>query len=155
MDLMLSTKRRRLMERLLWHSGATIIMYAVALHVSWAILILRTADAAIHTTPLHALAEHFGSDGLLATVFMAAAICTTLGAFAPQRVLGLALMLPQQTVLMLAAWGAMVAVLAGAYPDGTVRWWPFILSDQLPLILLAPSYTVGILAFHNVFRWRT
>lgn len=141
----------RFRSRLLWHSGATLIGYVTILHISWAILIQVSGDA-MHTTPLSLLGDLLGPGWLLSLLLICAAAGATLGALAPHRILGLALMLPQQTILLIVACGAGQAVAMGAYPDGTIRWWPFILTDQFGIILLAPAYTVAVLTFHNVWR---
>ncbi len=142
---------RNVIDRLLWHSGATIIMFAIALHWSWAILI-QISDVARNTTPVALLSHITGSPYILSAVFLLSGVTTTIGAFWPRRLVGLAMMMPQQTVLVVAAWGAVQAVMTCAYPDGTARYWLFILTDQLPIILLPVTYTVGILVYHNVFR---
>lgn len=138
-------------ERLLWHSGATLVGYVTALHIGWAILVQISGHAML-TTPISTLADLLGSGWLLSLVLVGAAASAAGGALAPRRLIGLALMLPQQTILIVAAIGAAHAVLVGSYPDGTLRWWPFILTDQLGIILLAPAYTVAVLTFHNVWR---
>ena len=140
-----------LKDRLIWHSGATVIGYVTVLHLTWAALV-SFDGAAMMTTPLAALAHIFGYHWLLAAVFVAAAICATAGCMFPVHISGLILMIPQQAILITAASGAMEAILSGMYPDGTMRWWGFILADQVALVLLAPAYTIGILSFHNVWR---
>lgn len=144
---------RRMLDRMLWHSGATMIGFVTVLHLWWAVLVSISWDT-INTTPLTTLGHLFSSQWLLSSIFVVAAVAAAAGALAPQRFFGLTLMVPQQMILVFAAWGAGRAVWYGAYPDGTVRWWLFILTDQLAMLMLAPAYTVSILVFHNVFRRR-
>jgi hypothetical protein len=57
-----------------------------------------------------------------------------------------ALLVPQQSVLLLQAWGVILAMVAGQYPDGYVPADThlgsalFILSDQAPMLLLCASH---------------
>lgn len=141
----------RLLGTFLWHSGSPIIVYVTALHIAWSVLV-QIHGLSIEPTPLQTLATITGSTALLSLSLFVAAICAMLGAFAPKRFLGLALMAPQQLLLVIMASGAAHAVAIGAYPDGYATWWVYILKDQLPILLLAPGYTFGILVFHNVFR---
>jgi len=60
-------------------------------------------------------------------------------------------LLPQQGLLMLAATNAIGAVLVGEYADGTERAAEFILTDQLPVILMAVFHLLVILEFD--WRW--
>jgi hypothetical protein len=57
-------------------------------------------------------------------------------------------LLPQQTMLVITCAGAITAVIRGAYLDGYVPsgggW--FIMGDQTVRILLAPAYTVALVA---------
>jgi hypothetical protein len=68
-----------------------------------------------------------------------------------------ALLLPQQSLLVITMLGAIVAVIRGQYADGYVpvpsggsAW--FILADQVLRIALAPAYTLALLARANSER---
>lgn len=55
------------------------------------------------------------------------------------------LTVPQQMVLVCSAIAGTIATVNGTYADGVTRPHLFILADQLPIILAAPFYTLGIL----------
>ena len=148
---MSSLSRLQLMDRLIWHSGVTVILYAVAKHLALAALVFFEAGAA-HVTPTHTLWILTGGHRALAATFALCALTALVGCLAPKRPWGLALMLPQQMMLVVIAFGTIVAVWYNVYPDGELRPWYFILADHVDKILLAPAYTLGILTFHNVFR---
>jgi hypothetical protein len=61
--------------------------------------------------------------------------------------LRLTLLLPQQLLLYVAAWGGLQAVVNGHYADGVARPYEFILTDQLPLMLLAVVHTLSLIEF--------
>jgi len=54
------------------------------------------------------------------------------------------LLLPQQTLLIITAIGAVLAAISGHYADGVPRPTLFILADQFPPILIAAAHTVAI-----------
>ena len=49
---------------------------------------------------------------------------------------GMLLLLPQQTILVISASGALRAAVQGHYADGVARPGAFILADQLPVVVL-------------------
>jgi hypothetical protein len=126
------------------NSGSRLIFaYASALHLAWAALLLlsphdmRTAALAtfIHTIgvgPAAALFLLIGGTALYASVR------------APRGWLGLALVFPQQVVLLLTAAMALEHALRGSYGDGVLRPPEFILADQLPVILTALIHTAAL-----------
>lgn len=61
---------------------------------------------------------------------------------------------PQQFTLLVSSFTAVQATILQSYPDGTVRPWDFILLDQLPLIILALTYSIVIIwpAFALTFQ---
>ena len=61
--------------------------------------------------------------------------------------------LPQQALLSMSMLGSINAVARSTYADGVLRPQIFILSDQLPIILLAVCHTVAIILVH-VFPWK-
>jgi hypothetical protein len=54
------------------------------------------------------------------------------------------LLLPQQSLLVISALGALSAIISGHFADGVVRPWGFIMADQFPIILSAILYSVSI-----------
>ncbi|SRR6266571_428782 len=123
-----------------------IIWYAVLLHTLWGILLL------INEAPLGATALHVYAGVpryLLAVLFFAAA---ALAAFALTRDRptwqSLASLLPQQGLLSVSAFGAVVAVIYAHYGDGVPRPRLFIFADQAPVILTMLLHTVAVIELH-------
>ena len=75
----------------------------------------------------------------------ACATCTVASYLACTGQIGMQLLLPQQALLYLAAWGGLQAILEGEYADGVTRPYSFILTDQLPMMLFALIHTIAIL----------
>lgn len=130
-------------------SGWVMILYASTLHILWA-WICAVAPGAWMTTPLYALyVASFESSQLLVASLVLSALLAVLGGWFVPSLTGLSLMLPQQFLLFISAYGALASSYAGTYPDTTLRVWSFILADQLPVIIAAPLYTVAVLACHD------
>jgi hypothetical protein len=64
-------------------------------------------------------------------------------------------LVPQQSVLLLQAWGVIMAMAAGQYPDGYIPANThidsalFILSDQAPILLLCASHLIEMIIMPN------
>jgi len=127
--------------------GKYIVLCASLLHVIWAGLLLVTPDAG-GSTPLHIIVVVCGGPWRTAIVLTLVAGAAMVFPFSKYRVSNraLALMLiPQQTFLLMSAGAGIRAAMLGHYADGVARSWTFILSDQLPVILIAVLYTVAVL----------
>jgi len=103
----------------------------------------------MYATPLNTLAEFFNYSRpalVFALVSSALATFTAMRTPSPRRYgfKTLALLIPQQFFMLMAAGGSMLAVWNGYYADGVIRTTPFILADQSPWILAALLYTVSI-----------
>ena len=130
-----------------------IIWYAIVLHVSWSLMLL-VSDAPSNTTPIHALTQLTDGHGL-------AFMLLTVGLLAMWSMLrrkavsvwSLILLLPQQSVMVMTACGALRAILASQYADGVPRPVLFIAADQLPAILAALAHTGAILELHAGGLW--
>jgi hypothetical protein len=123
--------------------GKYIILYASVLHIGWAVLLLVSWKAA-NSTPVRIISQVFGGRWRAAVVLAAVAIAAM--AF-PLRSNGrrrVWLLIPQQVVLLLSAGAGVHAAAVQHYADGVARSWPFILSDQLPVVLAALLYTACI-----------
>jgi hypothetical protein len=57
------------------------------------------------------------------------------------------MLLPQQTLLMISACGAILAIYFSRYADGVVRPRPFIAADQIHVILAALGHTTAVVAY--------
>lgn len=125
-----------------------VIIYASLLHYAWAAL-LAYDPAAGNSTPVHVLVHYCGGRPqavfvLLLTATMA--LCAPLVHHpAVRRAMLPVLLIPQQIILFMSAGAGIDAALVGHYADLTPRPWPFILSDQLPVILVSLLYTTALL----------
>ena len=137
-------------------AGWLMISYAIILHLVWAMLILLE-PAALNTTPINASVV-FNSTGATAAMMVSVAMLAIVGIFQHKWRVGIVFLLPQQGVLVASAWGALGAVLAGAYADGVPRPQLFILADQFPAMLAAALHTVALLIINGVhvpcWHWR-
>lgn len=133
-----------------------VIVIVSFLHVAWSVL-LGINPAAGHATPVQPVTDVCGGRyGAIAALGVTSALA--LGAAWQHRRLqdrswlrALALV-PQQFLLLVSATGGITAAVLGHYADGTVRPWPFILGDQLPVVLVAVLYTTAILAVGRAGR---
>jgi len=135
------------------------VVYASVLHGLWGVMIALWPGT-LKTTPLYGLG--IAAEQLVAMVFgvwiwpvwvliislSLASVMAIIGTLRAPSFLGLVYMVPQQFLLLISAWTALQAAILGTYPDGVAREWPFILADQLPVILAAPFYTLAIIACH-------
>ncbi len=123
-----------------------IVWYAVLLHVLWGILLLANA------TPCGATALHVYSGVpryLMTSLLFAAAALAAFGATRrPASWRGLVALLPQQGLLSVSAFGALLAVIDAHYLDGVTRPRLFILADQAPVILTMLLHTVAVIELH-------
>jgi hypothetical protein len=123
-----------------------IIWYAVVLHVTWGCLLLASS------LPYGATALHvFGGlpSQAMAGILFAASGLAAWGVTRRQPSLGsLAALLPQQVLLTLSAYAAVLAVITAQYLDGVTRPRMFILADQAPAIIALVLHTAAVLEMH-------
>lgn len=124
------------------HSVSIMVLYAIALHLSWSIILLSDY-AATNATALNALFRYIQPEGLLSGVIAAAAVAALIALLA-QRPWVVVLLLPQQVLLMMSAAGAIEAIWLSQFADGVVRSRAFIAADQLYSVLAAVGHTVAI-----------
>lgn len=125
-----------------FHARAPIIiLYAVTLHYVWSILGFFSPDA-YNATALRAIFDLFGYYTPIPCFLVATS--ALIGLRMPANTTSLALMIPQQMLLMLSAFGAVHAIAAGHFADGVVRPQTFIASDQVPAIIAAIGHTISI-----------
>lgn len=120
------------------------VVYAILLHVAWAVIIL-VDDAAVNATAVNALFRWIHPAPLLALVIGVAAALAIVGLFTrvPWIVL---LLMPQQILLMMSAAGAIEAIWIAQFADGVIRPRAFLAADQLYSVLAAIGHTVAIIA---------
>lgn len=127
--------------------GKYIILLACLLHLGWAVLLLADSGATA-ATGVHTLSIVCGGPFRTSFVLVCVALAAIAFPFLRERVSNKALagmLIPQQLMLLISAGGALAAVFNHHYADGVMRTSTFILTDQLPLILLAFLYTVAVL----------
>jgi hypothetical protein len=123
-----------------------IILYAVLLHLTWAV-VLFLSDSAGNATAIHALLD-------LVPRYWAVAIYGGVGLIALYGMIKIRIclycLLPQQFILMVSAVGAVYAMWTGHFADGVARSVPFIIADQVSGVLAALGHTYAIIAIaHN------
>lgn len=130
----------------------SVIWWATVLHTIWGVLIMLSADA-LGATPV-ALIDLLipGPRWLLGIVYLIVAALSVGGLWSQPGKLRQLMFLPQQVFLLTAAIGSGSAVARGMYLDGTVRPPIFILSDQLPIMMLAAAYVVAVLNENGVHK---
>jgi hypothetical protein len=135
------TRRRGLRVYHAW-----IIWYAVVLHTVWGCLLLLS-PAAFSATALHVF--HDLPRGILAgTLFSASGLAVWALTRRQPSLKSLAALLPQQALLTLSAYAAVVAVFAAHYADGAPRPPLFILADQAPAIIAFVLHTAAVIEMH-------
>ncbi len=119
------------------------VLYCTALHLAWAILISKSHDAT-GATPVSALASLFKSDTALVIVLVSAAILSMVGLVSrlPWMVV---LLMPQQSLLLISAFGGLAAIVGSQYADGVIRPQEFIAADQIGTILAALGHAGAII----------
>lgn len=121
-----------------------IVLFAITLHIAWAVIILID-HAAVNATAVNALYRWISPPDLLALWIFVAAAMAAAGLFTrtPWIVL---LLLPQQIFLMMSAAGAVEAIWIAQYADGVIRPRAFLAADQIYSILAAFAHTIAIIA---------
>lgn len=136
--------------------GKYIILFASVLHLAWATLLLVSPDAG-GSTPVAVVVLVCGGQYRAAFVLAVTSLMGISYLFIRREVTNgvlATLLLPQQFILLMSAGAGIYATWVQHYADGVARGWAFILSDQLPIVLLAGLYTIAVLeaAFEPVER---
>jgi len=121
------------------------IVYAIALHYLIGIA-LFTDPAAVNATGV-AIFEtlfDFAPVGIAMLSWVVASLALV-SLLMPLGRWSIALMLPQQFMLMISAYGALTAMVIGQYGDGVERPKMFIMADQMPQILAAVFHTLAMI----------
>ena len=126
--------------------GVILIRCIALLHGLWAVLLVWWGDQ-IASTPVASIL-HLLPRGVVIGLLLGCSLCALWAVGHRQTSLRTLLwLMPQQILMMMTALGCLVAVIQQRYADGVPRPWPFILSDQLPVILLAIFHTEAILGY--------
>ena len=118
-----------------------VIIYAICLHLIWAVLLI--GDHAVKKITAVAAFTVYVYYPWGAIAFWLVAVLAIVGLLTPGR-WGVVLMLPQQCMLFLSAGGALAAMWAAHFPDGYVASRAFIAADQSPAVLIAILHTWAI-----------
>lgn len=101
-----------------------IVAAAVVVHAIWGIVLLWS-PAPLHTTPLGAIhaIPLFQNRWIAAAIYIGASVIASIPVVRPQldtRFVGLMTAIPQQFLLMVSFFTAVLAIFRGQYPDGYV-----------------------------------
>jgi hypothetical protein len=128
--------------------GKWIVFYAIAVHLLWGVVGLISGEIP-KTAPTYGvasgLAEHLGGLFYIIVGLMAIA-----AAYVKGFLNSLALVLPQQVVLLSSGFGSLICVIRGRYADGYSASPEFILVDQAANILVGVFHTLALL---EVYAW--
>ncbi len=136
-----------------------VVMWAAALHIVWAIVIILT-----HQTFAFTNAEFI--NGILPNPYIQGGFLLVVSTLAltglvwkklEHSISRLFLLIPQQLVLMVSAGSSISAIIYGHYGDGVARTWQFILLDQSPFIVGTGIHTyiviiVALTAAKSIFE---
>jgi hypothetical protein len=125
---------------------AWIIWYAVGLHALWGILLL-SSPTPYGATALHAYAS-VPRYAMAAILFLASGLAAWAITRRRPSWRTLAALLPQQALLTISAYAALLAVFEAHYGDGVIRPRMFILADQAPVIITMLLHTVAVVELH-------
>jgi hypothetical protein len=127
--------------------GKYIILLASVLHLVWAGLLVF-AQGAGNSTPVAIITKLSGGRERAAVILVGVSVAALTFLYTKRTKSNAtvsALLVPQQLLLFLSAGAGLWATIRESYADGVIRDWAFILTDQLPVILLAVLYTVVVL----------
>lgn len=141
-----------------------VVMLAIAIHLLWGILLLSGEKSVTGVTAIHTTQTLLGSPSTVGWAYLLASFCSLAGIILEGRIrlmFELSLMLPQQFLLMLSAFGALYAMRLSAFADGVVRPRSFLIADQGPAVLIAVFHTLALwevfgrnLWIHLVKKWQ-
>ena len=119
------------------------VVYCVALHASWALLI-AISPAAVGATPVAAINYVFPTRNTLVLILVIVSLLGLCGLLVsiPWSVLFL---LPQQSMLLISAIGAIEAIASSQYADGVIRPMAFIAADQIHVVFASLGHAAAII----------
>jgi hypothetical protein len=122
--------------------GYVMVSYCTMLHITWAILLMIDSSA-VGATAISGLANIFYDHVVLSVTLILAGILALLAAFTPLPWMIL-FMLPQQTLLLISAFGVISAIASSQFADGVVRPRAFIGADQIDMVYAALCHAAAI-----------
>jgi hypothetical protein len=138
---------KRKESELIYRDAPLIVWGAIFLHIVIGVLVLTDEAAGRSTGPAEVVQWLGATGGAVAMLSASALALTSVFLRRAPNWTRLVLLLPQQLLLYVAAWGGLHAVVNGHYADGVDRPYQFILTDQLPLMLLAVIHTLAVIEF--------
>ena len=127
------------MKRAKW-----ILIYGVLLYFIWSILLFCSPEP-MNTTVMGIFRENGISNIVMAVMFLLSSILTFIGLFFKNSVMSLIFCFPQQILLLLNSLSCLICIFRQEYSDGVTRPFAFILTDQLPFILLSIVHFLALL----------
>ncbi len=125
-------------------SISIMILFAIALHLWWTLMIILD-QSALNATGLASLYRYIQPPQILASVIGGAALLAII-AMVTENPWVVVLLLPQQILLMMGASGAIEAIWLSQFADGVLRPRAFIAADQINSVLAAIGHTVAIIS---------
>jgi len=113
------------------------------LHFTWAVVIIFD-QSSIKATAVDALYYYISDPMILSSVLVIAAILAMFG-LTTRSMWVLLLLIPQQTLVLMSASGALEAIWLGQFADGEIRPVGFLLVDQVHSVYAAMGHTVAII----------
>jgi hypothetical protein len=121
------------------------VSYCVALHLGWAAAVAWDGSA-VGATAVDALYRVVRSEELLIALLIAASVLALTSMAAAALPWTVVLLIPQQSLLLISAAGAIAAMVLSQFADGIARPRPFIVADQLHIVLAALGHAGAIVA---------
>ena len=119
----------------------SILWYVIAVHILRGVLLLNSPEPA-HITTIHTIVSlDLASVHGIGVLYLTVASLAIQGLFIKGRA-AVPFLIPQGIVLLVAAYGALRAMILGTYADGVVRSPLFIMADQSPAVVIAVLYTL-------------
>ena len=125
-----------------------VVVSVSLLHIVWGFALL-SAQTNLHTTTIDSVVQFIQPYWLAAVILITASVMSfvSLHLGLKYRRIALALLLPQQFMLVMSCIGAAQAVILSHYADGVPRPWEFILADQSVILIITALHT-GLLIYH-------
>ena len=120
-----------------------VVTVAALMHLVWAYCLL-VDPSSINVTAMYGikfLALSLPTTILVLYAVAALALCALPLRSGWGRVLCI---LPQQVILLISAVGVLRAMWFGEFADGTLRTSPFLIADQIPVLLLAGFHMLSV-----------
>lgn len=133
-------------------SVSIMVLYAIALHLVWSVILVFD-DSATNATAVYALFRYIHPPLLLAGIIAIAALLALASMFSNRPQALALLLMPQQILLMMSAAGAIEAIWISQFADGVIRPRAFLAADQIYGVLAAIGHTAAIMV--RVMRGRS